>query len=283
MHELKYIQHKLQTWKLKICLIYFLLHAPLHWCLHRGKNVFISLLFNLSSHVIRNPNITRPYHISQNRIQSSTFLYPSLWLLVLLKRVNSCSFGLEWYCRLQSGKAERSAAAPRWLLTSFALCGGLFPALTGSAHIGNRFSLTVDLSQSLTESTLSCSVLHAEKEEGIEGGGSFETHLPHLAGCGVFPSLFILSLFFFTTAYFLSFYFFHSLHQTAALSSSCRAYVSLLSAICFFKCQHTAARLGGGVTPARAGRRGSTQSPGSMEQPGPKHKYSTRHTITARF
>lgn len=40
-----------------------------------------------------------------------------------------------------------------------------------------------------------------KNEEGIEGGGSFETHLPHLTGWGVFPSILFLFL---TTTYFLS-------------------------------------------------------------------------------
>lgn len=39
-----------------------------------------------------------------------------------------------------------------------------------------------------------------KNEEGIEGGGNFETHLPHLTGCGVLPSIFFLLL---TTIYFL--------------------------------------------------------------------------------
>lgn len=136
------------------------------------------------------------FRFSQCGIQSITFHYPSLqssllffWVRVVLQAA-------------ERKRSERSAVAPRWLLTSCALCGGPFPAFTGNAHIRNRFSLTVDSSQSQTESSLSCSGQHTEKE----GGSSFETHLPHLTGCGVFPSLFfLLFLFlFFTTTYFLS-------------------------------------------------------------------------------
>lgn len=101
-----------------------------------------------------------------------------------------------------------------------------------------------------------------------------------LQGVGYFLHYFF---FFYEHIFSLSLSLFHSPHQTAALSSSCGAHVSLLSAIWFFKCQHTGACLGGGVTSASAVQWGSTQSPGQMEQPGPKRKYSMRHTITARF
>lgn len=99
-----------------------------------------------------------------------------------LKNVHSIPLG--WSGTAGSREGERGAQQLHRDSSQAVLCvKGRFPAFTGNAHIGNRFSLTVDLSQSPAESTLSCSGLHTQKnEEGIEGGGSFETHLPHLTG-----------------------------------------------------------------------------------------------------
>lgn len=137
-----------------------------------------------------------------------------------------------------------------------ALCGASFPAFTGNTHIGKTFSL------SPVRNTLSCPGLLTVTEESITC--SFETRVPRPAGCGVFPSL---SFFFFTATYFLPVSL--SSLKNCCLSTSCRAHVSLQSAVWFSKCQHTGACLGGGVTPASAAQRESRQSPpGQIEQPG---------------
>lgn len=123
------------------------------------------------------------------------------------------------------------------------------------AHIGNRFSLTVDLSQSSAETALGCSSQRTEEKGGAEGGCSFETHLPHLTGCGVRPSLFF---FLFTATHFLSFsvcipLFLGLSSPNGCLFSSCKAHVSLLSAVWFFKCQHSAAMPGWRSYPGLSG------------------------------
>ncbi len=92
-------------------------------------------------------------------------------------------------------RAEGSAAAPRWLLTSFALCGGPFPVNAGNGPL--LLILETDFLWQLIRAKALLKPLSAVRACTVKrrkGGGSFETHLPHLTGCGVFPSLFFLLL-----------------------------------------------------------------------------------------
>lgn len=149
---------------LHICFIYFLSHQ---WTDERGRSVFIPLLIHHEK--ITDP-VTHPPRLNH------------IYLSFSLRFTGPCHW--KSWLRFFWVVLQEEAA----LLTGGALCGGLFPALTGSAHIGNRFSLRDDLRRSPAESVLSCP---PKTEEGAEGGRSFETHPPHLTGDGGYSILYI--------------------------------------------------------------------------------------------
>lgn len=190
-----------------------------------------------------NPNITFCIYYIFLGLKCSI---PHLYLEVYVLWVWEVLQAPEWKVR------ERSAWAPLWLLTGSALCGGLFPAFTGNAHIGNRFSLTVDICQSPAKTTLSCCSLQAEKRGRDGEGGQLWNSFPSSNRVwGI--SFIILSV---LRSHIFSLAFFQSPHEAPAFSSSLRARVSVLSAVWFFKCQHTGACPGRGVTPAWAAQWG---------------------------
>lgn len=161
-----------------------------------------------------------------------------------------------------------------------ALCVGPFPVFTGNTHIGNRFSLTDDSSHSSAETNLICFSLHTEKEEGIKGGGQLWNSSPS-SYKGV--EYFLHFLFFFTFTYFLSLSVSSPPHRTAAIPPRVGLMFQCWVLFSFSNVNTQEPAWVEELPPASAVQRGSMQSNGQMEQPGPKHKYSMRHTITARF
>lgn len=172
------------------------------------------------------------------------------WFVVVKKSFQTVQQAVE-----QQGR-ERSVAVHK-----FALCVSHF------LHSQETLILETDFLWQLlwAKTILSCSSLHTEKEQETEGGGNFETHLPHLTGCGALPLLHFL---FYDHIFSLSEYlFFHLLN--CCLSSSRSAHVSVQSAVCFFKCQHAGACLGGGVAQASAYSKGACRAEVRWNSQGP--------------
>lgn len=129
-------------------------------------------------------------HIQQLDTKHSFPLHIYLEAAVISNITGHSFFFLQEAEKERETERERSAADPQSLLTGCALFGGLFPAFTGNAHIGNRFSLTVDLSQKPVESTLSCLSLHTKMRQGLREGANLKLISLILQGVGYFLQYF---------------------------------------------------------------------------------------------
>lgn len=192
---------------LHICFIHFFPHQQTD---ERGRSVFIPLL-------IHHKKITDPVTSPLNPI----------YLSLSLRFTGLCHWK-SWLRFFWVAAALQEEAA---LLTGGALCGGLFPALTGSAHIGNRFSLRDDLRRSPAEKRSQLPLKNRGRGWGrvqlwnSSPSSNRERRLFHS----------IYYSFCLTTAYFLSLPLSSPSHCLSLLRFHCWVLLGC------FKCQHTGA------------------------------------------
>lgn len=121
---------------------------------------------------------------SQNENQSITFHYSSIWVGCLKKK----SLVFERCSRLWGSKGERGVQQ----CTSSLCVEGHFLHSQETLILETDFLWQLIWAKALLKPFSTDSRVHTETKQGTEGGGSFETHLPHLTGCGVLPLLHFL-------------------------------------------------------------------------------------------